>query len=277
MTCSRSYSRILGVSLGISAHLAAGANLALFFPDWKVTYLKNDLIGKHAIRGAGLWGGGLMVLFASILITLLGWRWGCFSNTGPCKSMLVSMLASCLAFLGAFICFITSGVALKDGPFCMFDVLSSNETQASKYGYPFKGLNDRNYLYDRFLWDSVCIEPPRAVTWHVIFFSTLLVISVIQILLVLAQLINSFLGLFCNFFEKTECYPARCPGPGLEGPRPPPLLSSPLSRQSSSFPDPEAFRSGCRPSCAGARAGARSRGTPSYRLSPEGAEEEGRK
>ncbi|XP_072469775.1 transmembrane 4 L6 family member 19 isoform X1 [Notamacropus eugenii] len=204
MACSRSCSRILGVSLGISAQLAAGANLALFFPDWEVTSLKNGLIGKHAMRGAGLWGGGLMVLFASILITLIGWRRGCFSNSGPCKCVLVSMLAGCLAIFGAFACFITSGVALKDGPFCMFDVPSSNETQTSKYGYPFKDLNDRNYLYDRFLWDSVCIEPPRAVIWHVIFFSTLLSVSVIQILLVLLQLINSFLGLFCGFFEKRE-------------------------------------------------------------------------
>ncbi|XP_074157650.1 transmembrane 4 L6 family member 19 isoform X2 [Sminthopsis crassicaudata] len=195
---------ILGVSLGISAHLAAGANLALLFPGWEVTYLKKGLIGKHALRGTGLWGSGLIVLFASVLITLTGWRRGCFSNSGHCKSMLISLLAGFLAFWGAFACFVTSGVALKDGPFCMFAVPSSNETQALKYGYPFKGLNDRNYLYDHFFWDSVCIEPPRAVIWHVIFFSTLLGISVIQILLVLAQLINSLLGFFCGFFEKRE-------------------------------------------------------------------------
>ncbi|XP_044525090.1 transmembrane 4 L6 family member 19 [Gracilinanus agilis] len=204
MACSRSCSRILGVSLGLSAQLAAGANLALFFPDWEVTSLKNGLIGKHALRGSGLWGGGLMVLLASILISLIGWRRGCFRNSGPCKSMLVSMLASCLAFLGAFVCFITSGAALKNGPFCRFGVSSSNKTQASKYGYPFKDLNDRNYLYDHFLWDSVCIEPSRAVIWHVTFFSTLLGVSVLQIILVLVQLINSFLGLFCGFFEKRE-------------------------------------------------------------------------
>uniref|UniRef100_A0A5F8GR36 Transmembrane 4 L six family member 19 n=1 Tax=Monodelphis domestica TaxID=13616 RepID=A0A5F8GR36_MONDO len=178
MACSRSCSRILGVSLGLSALFAAGANLALFFPDWEVTSLRNGLIGKHALRGSGLWGGGLM--------------------------MLVSLLASCLAFFGAFVCFITSGAALKNGPFCMFDVSWSNETQASKYGYPFQDLTDRNYLYDRFLWDSVCLEPSRAVIWHVTFFSTLLGVSVLQIMLVLVQVINSFLGLFCGFFEKRE-------------------------------------------------------------------------
>uniref|UniRef100_F6XC26 Transmembrane 4 L six family member 19 n=1 Tax=Monodelphis domestica TaxID=13616 RepID=F6XC26_MONDO len=204
MACSRSCSRILGVSLGLSALFAAGANLALFFPDWEVTSLRNGLIGKHALRGSGLWGGGLMVFLASILISLVGWRQGCFRNSGACKSMLVSLLASCLAFFGAFVCFITSGAALKNGPFCMFDVSWSNETQASKYGYPFQDLTDRNYLYDRFLWDSVCLEPSRAVIWHVTFFSTLLGVSVLQIMLVLVQVINSFLGLFCGFFEKRE-------------------------------------------------------------------------
>lgn len=116
--------------------------------------------------------------------------------------MLTALLSSGLALLGALICFITSGAALKDGPFCVFDVSSFNQTQPWKYGYPFKDLHTRNYLYDHSLWNSVCLEPSKAVVWHVSFFSTLLCISVLQILLVVIHFVNSFLGLFCSLCEE---------------------------------------------------------------------------
>ncbi|KAF4020846.1 hypothetical protein G4228_012874 [Cervus hanglu yarkandensis] len=85
----------------------------------------------------------LLVFTAATLISLMGWRYGCFSKIGPCRRMLTALLSSGLALLGAFICFITSGVALKDGPFCMFDVSPFNQTQAWEHGYPFKDLHNR--------------------------------------------------------------------------------------------------------------------------------------
>ncbi|KAM5276324.1 transmembrane 4 L6 family member 19 isoform 1-T2 [Hipposideros larvatus] len=203
MACSQTCSRILGLSLSTTALFAAGANMALLFPNWDVTYLLRGLIGRHAMLGSGLWGGGLMVFTAATLISLMGWRYGCFSKSGPCRSMLTALLSSGLALLGALICFITSGVALKDGPFCMFDVSSFNQTQAWKYGYPFKDMHNRNYLYDHSLWNSVCLEPSKAVVWHVSFFSTLLCISLLQILLVVIHFFNSFLGFFCSLCEKS--------------------------------------------------------------------------
>uniref|UniRef100_A0A2K5S275 Transmembrane 4 L six family member 19 n=1 Tax=Cebus imitator TaxID=2715852 RepID=A0A2K5S275_CEBIM len=176
LACSQTCSRILGLSLGTAALFAAGANMALLFPNWDVTYLLRGLVGRHAMLGTGLWGGGLMVF--------------------------AGLLSSGLALLGALICFVTSGVALKDGPFCMFDVSSFNQTQAWKYGYPFEDLHSSNYLYDRSLWNSVCLEPSKAVFWHVAFFSTLLCVSLLQLLLVVVHVINSFLGLFCSLCEK---------------------------------------------------------------------------
>ncbi|MEJ1283254.1 transmembrane 4 L six family member 19 [Cricetulus griseus] len=197
MACSRTCSRFLGLSLGTASLFAAGANIALLFPNWDMTYLTRGLIGKHAMLGSGLWGGGFM--------------------------MLIALLSSGLALLGALVCFVTSGVALKDGPFCMFDISSFNQTQAWKFGYPFKDLPNspligyfclfptpdilaigaRNYLYDRSLWTSVCLEPSEAVVWHVAFFSTLLCISLLQFLLVAIHFINSILGLLCSFCEKS--------------------------------------------------------------------------
>ncbi|XP_032120093.1 transmembrane 4 L6 family member 19 [Sapajus apella] len=201
LACSQTCSRILGLSLGTAALFAAGANMALLFPNWDVTYLLRGLIGRHAMLGTGLWGGGLMVLTAAVLIST-GWRYGCFRKSGLCRSVFAGLLSSGLALFGALICFVTSGVALKDGPFCIFDVSSFNQTQAWKYGYPFEDLHSRNYLYDRSLWNSVCLEPSKAVFWHVAFFSTLLCVSLLQLLLVVVHVINSFLGLFCSLCEK---------------------------------------------------------------------------
>ncbi|XP_038944043.2 transmembrane 4 L6 family member 19 isoform X2 [Rattus norvegicus] len=140
----------------------------------------------------------LQVLLAATLISLTGR----FSKSAPCLQVFVGLLSGGLALLGAMICFLTSGVALKDGPFCMFDVSSSNQTQAWKFSYPFKDLHNRNYLYDHSLWTSVCLEPSKAVVWHVAFFSVLLCISLLQLLLVAIHLVNSILSLFCSFCEK---------------------------------------------------------------------------
>ncbi|XP_021114628.1 transmembrane 4 L6 family member 19 [Heterocephalus glaber] len=261
--CSRTCSRVLGLSLGTAALFAAGANTVLLFPNWDVSYLLRGLIGRHALLGSGLWAGGLMVLVAATLISMMGWRGCCFRKSAPCCSILTALLAAGLALVGALICFVTSGVALRDGPLCMFNILSYNQTQAWKYGYPFKDLRhtyelgtwicglfrgtrrqadrcsclnlpsagitatpgsgpslgvacvaflaysltwpdfwDRNYLYDRSLWSSVCLEPSMAVVWHVSFFSVLLCISTLQLLLVAVHFINSFLGLFCSLCEE---------------------------------------------------------------------------
>lgn len=66
---------------------------------------------------------------------------------------------------------------------------------------PFFFFN-RNYLYDDSLWNSVCLEPSKAVIWHVSFFSMLLCISLLQILLVVIHFFNSFLSLFCSLCDK---------------------------------------------------------------------------
>ncbi|XP_006522285.1 transmembrane 4 L6 family member 19 isoform X3 [Mus musculus] len=80
VNCSRTCSRFLGLSLGTASLCAAGANIALLFPNWDVTYLMRGLIGKHAMLGSGLWGGGLMVLLAATLISMTG----SFSKSAPC-------------------------------------------------------------------------------------------------------------------------------------------------------------------------------------------------
>ncbi|EMP28646.1 Transmembrane 4 L6 family member 1 [Chelonia mydas] len=62
-------------------------------------------------------------------------------------------------------------------------------------------LRAQNYLYDQSLWNSVCIEPPNVVAWNIYFFSVLLVISVVEMVLASLQIINGFFGCLCGLCE----------------------------------------------------------------------------
>uniref|UniRef100_A0A2K5D5V1 Transmembrane 4 L six family member 19 n=1 Tax=Aotus nancymaae TaxID=37293 RepID=A0A2K5D5V1_AOTNA len=181
LACSRTCSQILGLSLGTAALFAAGANMALLFPNWDVTYLLRGLVGRHAMLGTGLWGGGLMVIL-----------------TLECASESPGGLARA-ALLGSLPRLSGSGVGGAGGFACL---RSSQVMGQLGQGPHFGDHCPRNYLYDRLLWSSVCLEPSKAVVWHVAFFSALLCISLLQLLLVVVHVINSFLGLFCSLCEK---------------------------------------------------------------------------
>nr|XP_012315481.1 transmembrane 4 L6 family member 19 [Aotus nancymaae] len=208
LACSRTCSQILGLSLGTAALFAAGANMALLFPNWDVTYLLRGLVGRHAMLGTGLWGGGLMVLTAATLISLTGWRYGCLRKSGLCRSVSTRfhfLAPECPHFY-------YSRGRVGNRRFWSWGLKSGPGRSSLLLGLPvwlpcrpIPGLLifwDRNYLYDRLLWSSVCLEPSKAVVWHVAFFSALLCISLLQLLLVVVHVINSFLGLFCSLCEK---------------------------------------------------------------------------
>uniref|UniRef100_A0A2K5D5V3 Transmembrane 4 L six family member 19 n=1 Tax=Aotus nancymaae TaxID=37293 RepID=A0A2K5D5V3_AOTNA len=199
LACSRTCSQILGLSLGTAALFAAGANMALLFPNWDVTYLLRGLVGRHAMLGTGLWGGGLMVLTAATLISLTGWRYGCLRKSGLCRSVKSPGGLARAALLGSLPRLSGSGVGGAGGFACL---RSSQVMGQLGQGPHFGDHCPRNYLYDRLLWSSVCLEPSKAVVWHVAFFSALLCISLLQLLLVVVHVINSFLGLFCSLCEK---------------------------------------------------------------------------
>lgn len=65
---------------------------------------------------------------------------------------------------------------------------------------PFLSLRADNYLYNQRTW-SICLEPEGIVSWHVVLFSLLLLISVAEMVLALLQILNGFLGCFCGFCE----------------------------------------------------------------------------
>ncbi|XP_074859910.1 transmembrane 4 L6 family member 19 isoform X2 [Carettochelys insculpta] len=198
--CVGKCSRILGPCLIALGTLSIAANVLLLFPSWRWSYLQEGHISKQAMQVPGVWGGGIIVLLAAAQITAVGWHCDRSSNCGTCQNMFLSIILSGMALLGSSACFILSGVGLTDGPLCLY-----NQTGAQQWGYPFVNVKPedsytrtRNYLYDQSLWTSICIEPPNVVTWHVVFFSVLLVISVVEMVLASLQIINGFFGCLCG-------------------------------------------------------------------------------
>ncbi|XP_030432437.1 transmembrane 4 L6 family member 19 isoform X1 [Gopherus evgoodei] len=201
--CVGKCTRILGPCLIALGVLSIAANVLLLFPSWTWSYVKEGRITKQAMQVPGVWGGGIIVLLAATQITAVGWHCGRSSDCGTCRNMFLSIVLSGLALLGSTACFILSGVGLTNGPLCLY-----NQTEVLQWDYPFVNMENQafhtraqNYLYDPSLWNSVCIEPPNVVAWNIYFFSVLLVISVVEMVLASLQVINGFFGCLCGLCE----------------------------------------------------------------------------
>ncbi|XP_053896054.1 transmembrane 4 L6 family member 19 [Malaclemys terrapin pileata] len=201
--CVGKCTRILGPCLIALGVLSIAANVLLLFPSWTWSYVKEGRITKQAMQVPGVWGGGIIVLLAATEIMAVGWHCGRSSDYGTCRNMFLSIVLSGLALLGSTACFILSGVGLTNGPLCLY-----NQTEVPKWDYPFVNMENQafhtraqNYLYDPSLWNSVCIEPPNIVVWNIYFFSILLVISVVEMVLASLQIINGFFGCLCGLCE----------------------------------------------------------------------------
>ncbi|KAJ7324956.1 hypothetical protein JRQ81_017976 [Phrynocephalus forsythii] len=195
--------------LFVKGLLSILANFLLLFPSWESQYLSLGQITEKVMLLPGLWGGGLLVFPAAFQSAGIGWRWKCCSKSGNCQKMFLSIVLSALGLLGSAASFIMSGVGLTEGPYCLY-VATHNQVMKEQWGYPFRemdhqALNDgriKNYLYEPTLWKSVCIEPQNVVAWNVYFFSALLIISVVEMVLSVLQIINGFFGCVCGFCEK---------------------------------------------------------------------------
>nr|XP_033813696.1 transmembrane 4 L6 family member 19 [Geotrypetes seraphini] len=207
--CIGRCSRFVGIILVFLALVSIAASTFLLFPNLTVTYLWRGLITRQAFQLPGLWGGGIMVLLAAIQIITAGSKINWFGCYGSCWHMFLSILLSVMALFGSVLCFAISAGGLLNGPLCLYNVLLPNRTKIQLWDYPFAGFDNMafnnsvpNYLEDRSLWDSVCIEPSGVVVWNIHFFSILLVISTLEIFLSLIQIINGFFGCLCGLCDE---------------------------------------------------------------------------
>ncbi|ETE63375.1 Transmembrane 4 L6 family member 19, partial [Ophiophagus hannah] len=166
--CVGTCTRILGPCLLILGFLSITANILLLFPNWEWFFLLQ-------FRSQVLDGGGS-------------------TSAAQELAMFLSILLSGLALLGSAACFILSGSGLTEGPLCLYNsTLNHNKVQQAQ-----------NYLYDPSLWNSVCIKPQNIVGWNVYFFSSLLVISTVEMILAALQIINGCFGCVCGLCEQKK-------------------------------------------------------------------------
>ncbi|NXO88047.1 T4S1 protein, partial [Sitta europaea] len=216
--CVGKCSRIVGPCLLVLGTLSVAASILLLFPGGASKYLLEGHLSSHAKAVPGVWGGGIAVLLAATHVTALGWqRSGC-SGCGTRHNAFISVVLSKLALVGAASCFVLSGVGLTNGPLCFYNTSELGLGHGALWGYPFLDAIDQgpdasilhllpflshraeNYLYNRRTW-SICLEPEGIVTWHVVLFCLLLLISVAEMVLALLQILNGCLGCLCGFCE----------------------------------------------------------------------------
>ncbi|KAM3930975.1 transmembrane 4 L6 family member 19 [Leptodactylus fuscus] len=202
--CVGKCARCTGLSLMLLAMFSIAANLFLIFPNLDGSYLKRQQISRYATSMSGVWAGGLMVLLASVQITMTGFKVERLSCCGPRCDMLLSGISSLVALLGAAISLSISVTGLFNGPYCLFQV---DDGGAQKWGYlKFKPLKNSSAILflETSSWSSDCIEPPHIEAWHSSFFILLSLCNILQISLCLSQMVNAFFGVLCGHCDQKK-------------------------------------------------------------------------
>ncbi|OCT59444.1 transmembrane 4 L6 family member 5 [Xenopus laevis] len=194
--CVRDCSKFIGVSLYPFCAISIICNILLFFPGWSVEAINNPNVRMtpEVLYLGGFMGSGVMVLIAAIYNHCLG-KPGKYSSR---SRMFLSIIISAVGVCGALYGLVVSALGLVNGPRCMYLFINGRVQWTIPFKLPLEFLNfERSYLFNRNGWDR-CVEPTGVVEFNVIFFSTILASSCIQIVLCAVQMINGLFGCLFN-------------------------------------------------------------------------------
>ncbi|XP_047463302.1 transmembrane 4 L6 family member 4-like [Mugil cephalus] len=188
--CTGKCSRIIAASLYPLVLLSITCNIILFFPGWKVDYVKEGHITEEVKYMGGAIGGGLLMLIPALYIHLTGQRGCCGNRFG----MFLSIIFAAVGVAGAVYSFIAALFGLVNGPLCL---------SGGQWTTPFRD-SDKTYLTDRTVWTK-CQEPHNVVQFNIGLFVTLMVASTLQAVLCAIQIINGLIGCLCGVcYNKDE-------------------------------------------------------------------------
>nr|XP_060623722.1 transmembrane 4 L6 family member 18 [Anolis sagrei ordinatus] len=168
-------------------------NILLYFPDGKSLYASSNNLTNYVWYFEGICFSGIMMLVLAVLLIILDQDTfhKCCQNES-CTRTYRRFISVVLALLGiAFSGYslIISTLGLVQGPYC--------RTSAG-WEYAFKDTAGR-YLMDQTFW-SQCSEPTYVVEWNIIFFSILIALSGLQILICFLKVIAELKSILCGTY-----------------------------------------------------------------------------
>ncbi|XP_062988047.1 transmembrane 4 L6 family member 1-like [Elgaria multicarinata webbii] len=178
-----------GYKLLILAVLCIVANVLLYFPNGETIYASHNQLSKYVGCLHGIIGGGLLVLIPAF--AFIGLEHDHFHGCVPHENyrrncaLLASVIVACVGIFGAGYCFIISALALAEGPYCYCE-------DDRVWCYPFSH-SAGGYLPQHPNWTG-CREPRNVFTWNVTLFSILLVLSGIELIICIIQVIHGCIG-----------------------------------------------------------------------------------
>uniref|UniRef100_A0A8C5SJ98 Uncharacterized protein n=1 Tax=Laticauda laticaudata TaxID=8630 RepID=A0A8C5SJ98_LATLA len=186
--CTGKCSRLVGLVLVATALACITANILLFFPNGEGQWTPDHITTQAWLMG-GVIGGGLMVSVPDVA--------GGPSLWGPLEAGLMPALGLLLHLggLGAFYCLVVSSTRLGDGPWCQTQAWDLSPEEA--------------------LWE-LCAKPRPLSSWHIVLFSILLGLSLLEMVAVRHRSGNGPTGTVCG-----DCRGGCCnAGPVLDSPLP---------------------------------------------------------
>ncbi|XP_008332744.1 transmembrane 4 L6 family member 4 isoform X2 [Cynoglossus semilaevis] len=186
--CSGGFAKCLGITLLPLSIICVLCNILLFFPGGNSVDSAN--ITEEVWYFGGILGSGVLMIFPALVF--LGLKnndcCGCCGNEscGRRFAMLSSILFAAVGVMGSGYSVVISAVSINHGPKCIL----ADET----WGTPF---SNGDYLSDKNSW-SKCSGPDGVVSWHLVLFSLLLVMGLIQMALCAVQVVNGLLGALCG-------------------------------------------------------------------------------